>query len=72
MLATLSVAQLAGELGRMAIMGATEGAVQLGSAVFSAPNKQVFWACSGKAWYQAGGALGPGRPGGARPMPRTV
>ena len=35
----------------------------------SAPNKQAFLACSGKAWYQAGGALGPGRPGGARPMP---
>jgi hypothetical protein len=28
----------------------------------SAPNKQAFWACSGKAWYQAG----PGRPGGAQ------
>jgi hypothetical protein len=38
----------------------------------SAPNKQAFWACFGKAWYQAEGALGPGRPGGARPMPRTV
>jgi hypothetical protein len=23
--------------------------------VTSAPNKQAFWACFGKAWYQAGG-----------------
>jgi hypothetical protein len=38
----------------------------------SAPNKQAFWACFGKAWYQAGSVPGPGRPGGARPMPRTV
>jgi hypothetical protein len=38
----------------------------------STPNKQAFWACFGKAWDQAGGTLGPGRPGGARPMPGAV
>jgi hypothetical protein len=41
-------------------------------SMISAPNKQAFWACSGKAWYQAGGALGPGRPDGVRPIPGTV
>jgi hypothetical protein len=36
------------------------------------PTSKPFGPLLVKAWYQAGGALGLGRPGGARPMPRTV